>query len=59
MVAAVVVFEKPAARPPAPKTDAQQVEALRPDQVESALQDMEMLQEFNGLIRPEAGNSEM
>jgi anti-sigma factor RsiW len=59
MVAAVVFFVRPAAPPPAPKTDAQQVEALRPDQVESALQDMEMLQEFNGLIRPDAGNSEM
>ncbi|MGD0499025.1 MAG: zf-HC2 domain-containing protein [Bryobacteraceae bacterium] len=58
-VAAVILIERPAASPPVPAANAQQVEPLRPDQGESALQDMEMLQEFNGLIRPDAGESRL
>jgi hypothetical protein len=35
------------------------VESLRPDQVEGALEDMEMLREINGLVRPDSAGSTM
>ena len=56
---AVLVISHPAPVPPAPPVAAQQVEPLRPDQVETALQDMEMLREFNGLVRPDPADSKM
>ena len=56
---AVVVIEYPHRTTPVPAQAVRQVEPLRPDQVESALQDMQTLQEFNGMIRPETGESQM
>jgi anti-sigma factor RsiW len=52
-LAAILVVSHPAPVPPAPLAKVQQAEPLRPDQVEAALQDMEMLREFNGLVHPD------
>ena len=56
---AILVMSHPAPVPPAPLAKVQQAEPLRPDQVETALQDMEMLREFNGLVRPDPADSKM
>jgi hypothetical protein len=48
-------MDRPAARPAAPVEESAQVETLQPDQVEHAVDDMEMLREFNHLVR--AGNA--
>ncbi len=58
MVFAGVMLYRPAV-PPAPQQDAAQaqVDALRPEQVEDALDDMEMLREFSHLMRPDAGEA--
>ena len=56
---AILVMSRPAPVPPAPLAQVRQVEPLRPDQVETALQDMEMLREFNGLVRPDPADSKM
>jgi len=39
---------------PAPRNAAAQLEPLRPEQAESALEDMELLHEFNGLVRADS-----
>jgi anti-sigma factor RsiW len=56
---AVLVMNRPESDRPAPPAAAQQVEPLRPDQAETALQDMEMLREFSGLVRPDPADSKM
>jgi hypothetical protein len=35
------------------------VESLRPDQAQNAIEDMEMLQEINGLVGPASAASKM
>jgi anti-sigma-K factor RskA len=58
LVAGLVLQQRPAAVPP-PQTAVQQVEPLLPDQMESVSQDIEMLREWNGLMSPDAGDSEL
>jgi anti-sigma factor RsiW len=58
LMAGIVVDRSTVVRP-APETPSIQVESLRPDQVESALEDMEMLREINGLVRPDSAGSTM
>jgi anti-sigma factor RsiW len=50
---AVLVLNRPASVPPATPAAVRQVEPLRPDQVETAVQDMEILREFDGLVQPD------
>ena len=59
MIAIGVVVERPARVAPVQPPESAQVEAVSPDQVERALDDMEMLREFNHLVRPEAGEPTM
>ena len=56
---AFLVMNRPESVRQAPPAAARQVEPLRPDQVETALQDMEMLREFNGLVQPDPADSKM
>jgi anti-sigma factor RsiW len=59
LVAGIMVVDRsPGVRPP-PRKASVQVESLRPDQVESALEEMEMLREINGLVRPDSAPSAM
>ena len=58
LMAGIVVDRSIVVRP-APEKSSIQVESLRPDQVESAVEDMEMLQEINGLVRPDSAESTM
>ena len=58
LMAAIIVVDRSAVRP-APRKASIQVESLRPDQAESALEDMQMLQEINGLVRPDSAASSM
>jgi len=55
----VIGVERSANVAPAPQNTAVQLETLRPDQAESALQDMEMLRQVDGLVRPDAAASKM
>lgn len=48
---AAVLMERPAAPPVAKQPATAQVETLRPDQVEHALAEVEMLDQFNHLMR--------
>jgi anti-sigma factor RsiW len=64
LVVGLVVLHKPVpsappAAPEGPSVQAAQDGALRPDQIEGALKDMETLKEFDGLMRQGASNSEM
>jgi hypothetical protein len=58
-LAAVLVKEQRTA--PAPPTQAvvQQVQPLPADQVESAAQDLDVLREWEGVLSPEQGDSEL
>lgn len=53
VVAGLVSFHSPAARP-APKPPIAKVENLRPDQVESAVDDLQMLSDFSRATRADA-----
>jgi len=59
MIMAGVMLDRPAVTPAAPQQDNAQVqmESLRPDQVEHALDDMDMLRDFSRLMRPDAPDS--
>ena len=54
VLVAVLVINRPKPVELAPRVAVQQVEPLQPDQVDSTIQDMEMLREFSGLVRPDA-----
>jgi anti-sigma factor RsiW len=54
LLAAGVVVRRSADVGPAPQEASAQLESLRPDQVQGALEDMELLQEFNGLVGPDS-----
>jgi anti-sigma factor ChrR (cupin superfamily) len=58
VIMAGLLMNRPAALPPAPVSQSAQVEALQPEQLESALADMEMLREFNHLV-PDNGDPKM
>ena len=54
------IWEHPSATPARPQSPlSAEVQTLPPDQVQHALDDMEMLREFNHLMRSEPSDSEM
>jgi anti-sigma factor RsiW len=60
LVVAGFVWERPWAAPAAPQSPlSAEVQTLQPDQVQHALDDMEMLREFNHLMRSEPSESKM
>ncbi len=60
LVAAVIVWERPAPVPtPRPAALSAEGETLQPEQVERALDDMEMLREFNHLVVTQPAQSKM
>jgi anti-sigma factor RsiW len=50
VIMAGLLMNRPAAMPVAPSSQSAQVEALQPDQLQSALEEMETLREFNHLV---------
>jgi anti-sigma factor RsiW len=50
---------RPAVTPVAPPPESAQVEVLGPEQVQSALDDMEMLRDFNHLVRADSAEPRM
>ena len=58
-MAGIIVLDRSALVRPAPEKASVQLESLRPEQAEGALEDMQMLQEINGLVRPDAAASTM
>jgi hypothetical protein len=59
LVAGIVVVDRSIMVRPAPRKTSIQVESLRPDQAQNAIEDMEMLQEINGLVGPASAASKM
>jgi anti-sigma factor RsiW len=59
MILAGVMLERPSATPVAPPQESAQVEPFAPEQVQSALDDMEMLRDFNHLVRPDSNEPRM
>jgi len=60
LVVAGVIWERPPAPHAAPQSPlSAEVQTLQPDQVQHALDDMEMLREFNHLMRTEPSESKM
>jgi len=59
LMAGIMVVDRSIVAPPAPEKASIQVESLRPDQAESALEDMQMLHEINGLAPPNSAASPM
>ena len=58
VIMAGLLMNRPAATPVAPPPQSAQVEALQPDQLQSALDEMEMLREFNHLV-PDKADAKM
>jgi anti-sigma factor RsiW len=54
VIMAGLLMNRPAAIPASPAPQSAQVEALQPEQLEHALDDMEMLREFNHLVPDKA-----
>jgi len=54
VIAAGVMLQRPAAVPPEFIPQSAQVNAASPDQLEHAIDDMEILRELNHLVRPDA-----
>jgi len=61
LTAALIVWQRPgpAPGPPAPALSAEADQTLQPDQVQRALDDMEMLREFNHLAVADPAQSKM
>ena len=59
MILAGLMLERPPAMPAEPPRESAQVETLGPDQVQSALDDMEMLRDFNHLVRADSAEPRM
>ena len=61
LTAAVIVWDRPAPAPapPAAGLSAEADQTLQPDQVQRALDDMEMLREFNHIAIPDPAQSKM
>ncbi|MEI9974187.1 MAG: DUF3106 domain-containing protein [Ignavibacteriota bacterium] len=55
VILAGLLLNRPADVPPAPVSQSAQVEVLQPDQLQSALEEMETLREFNHLVPDHAG----
>lgn len=59
LVAGIIAVDRSTAvKQPAQKASIQ-MESLRPDQVDGAIEDMQMLQEINGMVRPDSAPSTM
>ena len=59
MILAGLMLERPAVTPVEPPQESAQVETLGPEQVQSALDDMEMLRDFNHLVRADSAEPRM
>jgi anti-sigma factor RsiW len=59
VMAGVMIVDHSSGVSSAPRKASVQLETLRPDQAESALEDMEMLREIDGLVRPDPSASTM
>jgi anti-sigma factor RsiW len=59
VMAGAILVDRSAGVRSAPQKASIQLDSLRPDQAESALEDMEMLQEINGVVRPDPAASSM
>ena len=59
VITAVGLIDRPAATPPTPGPESAQVEVVAPDQAEHAVQDMEMMREFNSLMRADSADSKL
>jgi anti-sigma factor RsiW len=59
VMAGVLLQHHPAGAPPAAQSQSAQVEALQPDQVEHALDAMDMLGEFGDRVRADAADSKL
>ncbi|MGA2197161.1 MAG: zf-HC2 domain-containing protein [Bryobacteraceae bacterium] len=59
MILAGLMLERPAVTPVAPPQESAQVETLGPEQVQSALDDMQMLRDFNHLVRADSAEPRM
>jgi len=54
-----LLFQRPATVPRSATPESAQVEAMPPEQVEHALDEMEMVREFNRLVRPDTTEPKM
>lgn len=59
VIMAGLLMNRPPAKPTLAPQESAQVETLPPDQLQHALDDMEMLREFNHLLPPDHGDSKM
>jgi anti-sigma factor RsiW len=59
MILAGLMLERTAVTPVAPPQESAQVDVLGPEQVQSALDDMEMLRDFNHLVRADSAEPRM
>jgi len=59
VMAGVILVDRSAGVRSAPQKASIQLETLRPDQAEGALEDLEMLQAINGVVRPDPAASKM
>ena len=59
VMAGIMVVDRSVEVRPVPEKASIQLDSLRPDQAESALEDMEMLREMNGVVRPDPAASTM
>lgn len=59
LIVAGVLLERPAAVPSASSPVSAQVDVVAPEQAEHALQEMEMMREFNRLVHPDAADPKM
>src|ERR1039458_282461 len=59
MILAGLALQRPAVMPVEPPQGSAQEETLGPEQVQSALDDMEMLRDFNHLVRPDSAEPRM
>lgn len=57
VIMAAVLLERPSGVPVAADPRSAQVETLQPDQVEHALAEVEMLDQFNHLMRPDSSDT--
>jgi len=59
VIAATLLQQRPDAAEPFPPTESAQLEAIQPEQVEHALEDMQMLSDFSRQVRAAANESQM
>ena len=59
VLVAGLMFQHPSNVPQSPASQSAQVEAMPPEQVEHALDEMEMIREFNRLVRPDTAEPKM